>query len=208
MNDSNSLIPRYSPDVFDDVMDLDVVKVKNYMAAIPSASRRLLGCENCEWKNTKECPSKNKSEFPKQGMCAKRAYFIASLTDGKKVSHSVLMRIYNSMMGQSTNMEDYKEYQDKKKIYLEKQAQYRRTYKNLEEKERKLEKSILNDYKKDYLDARANWFSLWDKNMTYIDRKLDRDSRENTVKELSVMGLNDIHRIMRGDIIDAETEDN
>lgn len=197
-------IPNLNNLAFEEVMDVSTEQIKNYMKVLPAISRNVLGCSGCEWKGTKDCPLKKSDNPPRWGICAPRAYFIASLTGGKKVSHSELMRIYNTVVGQKTNMSDYREFIEKKQIYLEKLKDFRSKAKKMDEKTLKAEKSLLQGYREEYYAARANWYDLWKEVMKYTDKKLDRDSREQTVRELNSMSLSDIHRIMRGNVVDGE----
>lgn len=213
LHHSTPEMPKLNEFVFGDVID---DQTKEFFRRLPVGVRKLHGCKGCEWKNTSECPVKGKN-YPSSGMCVKRAHYLASFCSPDNNNYSTWQKNYNSAIAQSTNMQDYEEYLRKKEEYELKDKEFKLFYSkwkkdynypdsNKRELDAvlKIESKELSACKQNYLDARDNWFSLWDKNMSYSEKSLDRSSREKTAERISTLSLSDINSIMRGDIIDGD----
>lgn len=215
------------------VSGFSVPELRKLYASMPKVTLSQHGCMNCEWRGTVKCVYGYKRGVPKDendmftgGICPKRLEYLGSFVTGLKsysndssITYSqwqsamLMMTAQNQYMREKDKMDvlwfDIQEIDDKisditKKISL-----------STNDNEKKILGMQLNLYDQElkvktdkYEKVREDWFNLMDKLGKHTGSAIDREMpKKIDINVNRTMTLEDRHRIMRGDVIDAEIID-
>lgn len=190
---------------------------------LPLQAQRLYGCVNCEWRGTDMCPfgfkkgrgCDLKDNTHSEGICSHRKNWLLSFSQSysSRPTYAEWKDDFNDAMANVMMHSDYFKIQEiEKKI-----ADLTVEMKALEDEgsigESEDKQKEIRQLDKLRRDARADWFLVWNKLREYSQKKLDRDKPKEINLNVNNMGLNDIHRLMRNEIVvegevvsdDAET---
>ena len=185
----------------------DLVPPELLEVDLPLITLRKLGCRFCDWRGSSLCDygvkagSGTKFQAYKEGICEKRKYFVLSCYDGPvgRITHKGLLRGYRHWTLNQTYLNDLSELN------------------RLDDRIGTLVDLLLEDgadiSREDELKVcREERIRLHDSmcnlglNLNKLDNSdLDRESREKLVdKTLEKMSLTQIHKIMRGDVVEGD----
>lgn len=190
MENSNDVIK------FNEFMhDLGEITKDSSLLVLPKETCYWLGCWNCEFKGTSVCKYKISSLEDIYGICEWKVRLIKSTFHSDKISHKNIMKDYKTAMLEKGWLRDSNQLNKLHESILKFEE---RGIKNLEIDDRKEYYRIKKDY--DFIHNRYHTLGI---DLLNLDNKdMDRDTKKEINTEvLKTFSLNDVHRIMRKDIV-------
>lgn len=173
------------------------IKYEGKARYIPSQTKRLQGCINCEWRGTQMCPFgfkrgsgiKLRKNIHDNGICKMRENYLLGFYRGEKEKPSFTEWVmdYNQGIAQMQLQEDFK-----------KLKEYEIEISKLTDKEEK------EDMATAMMNHREGWFKLWKSLMDFDDKRVERETPKKIEVKHESMSLSDIHRVMKESSVEAD----
>lgn len=183
-------------------------------ASLPGGVEFTYGCRNCEWKGLGMCPyglnGWNDKILEPEGICDERRAYLKGFYRGEKrdMTFTEWEADYNQGVAQKAFQQSYKRLEILRGEIDEQNKNIERMRSEgvaPDEDDFKKAQKHLKFLMKRFENEREFWHRLWKDLRNFQETRLNREAPKKVeVTHKDSLSLNDIHRVMRGDVVDAE----